>query len=172
MTKIRLSDLQLLLLSTAATRADRSLLPPSDSLGELSDRLRSAMAALLRQGFAEKIDGASDDRLWRIEGDRRIGLVITPAGLAAIGIDESDPAMAMAAPPEPTPAVLGAITKIGTVVALLRRDDGATLAELVATTGWLPHTTRAALTGLRKKGHVIAKDRRDDATCYHIAAAA
>ena len=41
-------------------------------------------------------------------------------------------------------------TKIAQVIELLRRRDGATLAELVAT-GWLPHTTRAALTGLRKR---------------------
>lgn len=61
-------------------------------------------------------------------------------------------------------------SKIGMVADLLRTKGGATLAELVAATGWLPHTTRAALTGLRKKGHVIAKGKRDDATCYTIVA--
>ena len=55
------------------------------------------------------------------------------------------------------------------MVALLRREQGATLAELIEATGWLPHTTRAALTGLRKKGHVIERSKRDDATCYRIA---
>ena len=44
------------------------------------------------------------------------------------------------------------VSKISMVADLLRRKGGATLAELVAATGWLPHTTRAALTGLRKKG--------------------
>ncbi len=39
-------------------------------------------------------------------------------------------------------------TKQARVIALLERDSGATLDELVAATGWLPHTTRAALTGL------------------------
>ena len=63
-------------------------------------------------------------------------------------------------------------TKASDVVTLLQRKSGATLAELTAATGWLPHTTRAALTGLRKKGHVIAKDKRDDVTCYRIDAAA
>jgi len=56
------------------------------------------------------------------------------------------------------------------VIDLLWREQGATIGELVAATGWLPHTTRAALTGLRKKGHVIVKDKRDDATCYSIGA--
>lgn len=62
------------------------------------------------------------------------------------------------------------ITKIGTVLGLLRRVDGVTLAELVAATGWLPHTTRAALTGLRKKGHVLEKATRDGTTVYLLAA--
>ena len=62
------------------------------------------------------------------------------------------------------------ITKIGTVLGLLRRVDGATLAELVTSTGWLPHTTRAALTGLRKKGHVLDKTTRNGATVYSLSA--
>lgn len=50
-------------------------------------------------------------------------------------------------------------TKINTVLAMLRRPEGATLEQLVAATGWLPHTTRAAMTGLRTKGHVIISDK-------------
>jgi hypothetical protein len=57
------------------------------------------------------------------------------------------------------------------VLALLRRKNGATLAELVAATDWQPHTTRAALTGLRKRGHVIEKSQRGGATIYRISAA-
>ena len=59
-------------------------------------------------------------------------------------------------------------TKIGKVIALLERKEGATLDEMVAATGWLPHTTRAALTGLKKKGHTIKRDKRGDMTCYRI----
>jgi len=39
----------------------------------------------------------------------------------------------------------------------LRRETGASLDELAATTGWLPRTTRAALSGRRKKGHAIGR---------------
>ena len=53
-------------------------------------------------------------------------------------------------------------TKMARVVGLLQRDRGATLAEIIATTDWLPHTTRAALTGLRKRGYVVTLDRSDD----------
>ena len=59
-------------------------------------------------------------------------------------------------------------TKIGKVIALLERDDGATLDEMVEATGWLPHTTRAALTGLKKKGHTIERNKRGDKACYRI----
>lgn len=59
-------------------------------------------------------------------------------------------------------------SKIAGVIALLEREGGATLAELIEATGWLPHTTRAALTGLRKKGHTIAKTAREGATVYRI----
>lgn len=63
-------------------------------------------------------------------------------------------------------------SKIAAVITLLEREQGATLAEMVEATGWLPHTTRATLTGLKKKGHTITKDKRDDVTCYRIAKAA
>ena len=60
-------------------------------------------------------------------------------------------------------------SKTTAVIALLERGQGATLAELIAATGWLPHTTRAALTGLRKKGHAIERSKRGEETCYRIA---
>ena len=52
-------------------------------------------------------------------------------------------------------------TKQARVVAMLQRDGGATVAELAAAMGWLPHTTRAALTRLRQTGHELVKDKRD-----------
>ena len=71
-----------------------------------------------------------------------------------------------ASPRSPAPATGN---KTAAVIALLKGDEGATLAELIAVTGWLPHTTRAALTGLRKKGHAIERSKRGDETCYRIA---
>ena len=52
-------------------------------------------------------------------------------------------------------------SNIGSVIGALERCPGATIDEIAALTGWLPHTTRAALTGLRKRGHVTASDRSD-----------
>jgi threonine dehydrogenase-like Zn-dependent dehydrogenase len=57
-------------------------------------------------------------------------------------------------------------TKSETVLMLLKRPEGATLDELVAATGWLPHTTRAAMTGLKKKGHQITRTKIDGVSRY------
>jgi hypothetical protein len=60
-------------------------------------------------------------------------------------------------------------SKQALVISLLSRAKGATLDDVVAATGWLPHTTRAALTGLRKKGHELAKGKNARSqTVYRI----
>jgi hypothetical protein len=62
-------------------------------------------------------------------------------------------------------------TKQALVLALLQRQEGASLAELVEATGWLAHTTRAALTRLRQSGHELLKEKRDTGeTAYRVAA--
>ena len=63
-------------------------------------------------------------------------------------------------------------TKIATVTALLSREQGATLEELMQATGWQQHSVRAALTGLKKKSHEIVRESRENVTCYRIAASA
>ena len=109
----------------------------------------------------------------RADGDLRFGLFITAAGKQAIGVEDGggrggavEPAPPLAvAEPERT-------GKTAAVLALLQREGGATVADIIAVTGWLPHTTRAALTGLRKKGLTLDKSKRDGVTCYRIVVAA
>ncbi len=62
-------------------------------------------------------------------------------------------------------------TKIARVVELLQRDQGANLDELIAATGWLPHTARAALTGLRHRGYDVRLERSENgrASVYRAA---
>lgn len=78
------------------------------------------------------------------------------------------PAGATAKPTAKTTQANPRETKIGKVIALLERKEGATLDEMIDATDWLPHTVRAALTGLKKKGHRIERDKRGDTTCYYI----
>lgn len=72
------------------------------------------------------------------------------------------------ATPAERPKPPKAQTKVGKVITLLERDEGATLDNMVETTGWLPHTTRAALTGLKKKGYTIERGQRDGTSVYRI----
>ena len=72
-------------------------------------------------------------------------------------------------PPEHSRITFRAGTKQALIAGLLQREQGATLDELIAATGWLPHTTRAALTGLRHKGCILEKSTREDGkTAYRI----
>ena len=61
------------------------------------------------------------------------------------------------------------ITKRTLFLALLARETGASLAEIVRATGWLPHTGRAALSRLRSASQPLAKTRRlDGCTAYRL----
>jgi hypothetical protein len=61
-------------------------------------------------------------------------------------------------------------TKQNLIIGLLQREQGASVPELAAATGWLPHTTRAALTRLRQSGHELLKEKRDTGeTAYRAA---
>ena len=53
-------------------------------------------------------------------------------------------------------------SKASLLLQMLKREEGATLDQMVAATGWLRHTTRAALTGLRKEGHEFMKSKNAD----------
>jgi hypothetical protein len=182
----KLTDTQLIMLSTAAQRDDRCLVPSPNLKGGAAQKV---VAKLVAAGFAKEIKAKAGAPVWR--RDEQVGqsfaLKLTGAGAKAIVIDEGaglnevaeeggTRALAVAievvALPRTLPETLtaGAAqilsaprdgTKLAQVVEMLKGDQGATLAELVASTGWLPHTTRAALTGLRKRGYIVALDRSE-----------
>ena len=160
----KLNDTQLILLSIAAQRDGGSLLPLPEKLADAGDRATKAIAALIKRALVEEREASDAASAHRTDGDIRYGVFITEAGIAAIDAgpegtgDEPVPAQ-----PKPERQ-----SKSAAVISLLQRDDGATLADLIAATNWLPHTTRAALTGLRKKGHAIERGKRDGVTFYRI----
>ncbi|WP_156680846.1 DUF3489 domain-containing protein [Sphingomonas profundi] len=184
----RLTDMQLVLLATACQREDGSLLPPPASLGDQASRIRKAVTTLVKQELAREADVTDAAAAWREENARRIGVVISDAGRAVIAAEGASDAPLAAA--EGTPAAVespaadtqiardtpeappSARTKQALVLDMLRAEGGTNLAEMVAATGWLPHTTRAALTGLRKKGHAIVTRKGEGGTRYHIAGVA
>ena len=167
---INLSDTQAILLSSASQRKDGSLLPLPSSLRP-GGGVAKAMDALVKLGFAKERETSEAGAARGTEGDMRYGRFITTAGLVAIGVElaqsgDADRAVAPLAPSFAPPAAK--TSKSALVLGLLGRPNGATLAELIEATGWLPHTTRAALTGIRKKGHDVERTKRGNTTCYRI----
>ena len=187
---IKLTDTQLVLLRAAAQRKDLCLVAPKTLKGGAAQKVASKLisAGFVKELKAK----AGDPIWRRDKkSEAPYALKLTAAGANAIAIDETgesedlseegdalanrDRAAILpkldakdarpAEPMEPGPIRPSAPrggSKLARVVALLERDHGATIEELMAATGWLAHTTRAALTGLRKRGYAVATDRSND----------
>ncbi|MFZ4411355.1 MAG: DUF3489 domain-containing protein, partial [Paracraurococcus sp.] len=52
-------------------------------------------------------------------------------------------------------------TKQEAVLAMLRRPEGATVAQIAEATGWAQHTVRGFFAGLKKKGHAVEVKSRE-----------
>ena len=166
----KLSDIQLVILGAACQRPNRIVLP-------LPERLKGGAAqkvvgALLARGLVAEVEAGRGDPVWREAGDGKgVTLVATDAALQALGIEAASgptagptgaPASAESLvpaeapqPPASHPAPLRPKTREGTkqaqLIAMLRRAEGATIAQIVEATGWQPHTVRGALAGALKK---------------------
>lgn len=173
--RAKLTAAQLAVLRAATQRADR-LVALGDGLGLMT---RRTLAGLLRRGLLVEVPAQAEQPVWRQdEQGHRLSAAITQAGLAALQ------ECSLIAPKEPTEieretgndkagdfsAPINSVdaqrqgpqppekgSKRELVLALLCRQEGASISEMMAVTGWLPHTTRAALTGLRHKGLVLER---------------
>ena len=170
-TNTRLSDLQLVLLSAAARSDKGHIYPLPVTATRDEQRAAKELKSLLRRKLIDEVEVTDGTQTWRADGDLRFGLVLNEAGRTALGLGAETEGAGPAVPTEQTnaPGSPRAGSKIARVIALLQRDEGATLGEMVEATGWLPHTTRAALTGLKKKGHLVERSKRGDVTCYRVA---
>ena len=61
-------------------------------------------------------------------------------------------------------------SKSATVTKMLSRGTGATLAEIIKSTGWKEHSCRAFLTGVRKTNKLLKEQRPNGETAYRIEA--
>jgi hypothetical protein len=193
----KLSDAQLVILNAAAQRPDGSLLPLPESLASKGAALNRVMIDILckRKLVEEKrtITGAPE---WRRDENRRpLGLFITKAGLLTLGIDEVDktkPARAAASmprhrktsaaqpcgkekkasPAKPKGRAAHSQNKQDLVIQMLRRRSGVTIEEIIAETGWQPHSVRGFFSGLVKKKlklPLTSEVGKDGVRRYHIA---
>jgi hypothetical protein len=124
--------------------------------------------------------------VWRDdEQGREFAFKILKAGRAVVALHEErsavkDAGVARPAVQDGAEAVVDANAVIhqtnsagskgAAIISLMERDAGASMDDLIAATGWLPHTTRAALSRLRKKGITIERSRAEQggATVYRI----
>ncbi len=183
----KLSETHAVLLAAAASRGNLNVLPVPEGLKAKGASLRRSLQTLVRRGWvAETVTDAVDETRKRSDdsdGAKGAGLVITPAGLAAIGVEapaQRDPGEAASSearlqPDAAGPAIGPASSalrpggKLGTVMEAIARPNGASLDELVAMSGWLPHTTRAAVTRLRQRGHDVTLRTIDGRKAYRLA---
>src|SRR4051812_32572507 len=176
----KLNDTQLVILSSASQREDGLAYAPE---GMKAAAAKAAITKLLGLGFLKEVRVKRDQPAWRTDEDEKpIGLKITKAGSAAIGVEddgagEDAPAPAGKAKRKTTQLkahddaeITGSTsakapregTKKALVLSLLSRPEGATIDHLLSATKWLPHTTRAALTGLRKEGYEFLKTKNEE----------
>ncbi len=192
----KLSDTQLVILGAAAQRADHSLLPFPESMTVKGAALNKVVDTLCKRKLAEErrtINGAPEWR--RDEEGRPLGLFITNGGLLALGIDDTEKEKssqaaasmprqrktAAARPRSKTRKASPASTKRraapsqskqSLVIQMLRRQSGVSIDDIIAKTGWQPHSVRGFFSGLVKKKlrlPLVSDVGKDGVRRYHIA---
>ncbi|MCW1400922.1 DUF3489 domain-containing protein [Novosphingobium sp. MW5] len=75
-------------------------------------------------------------------------------------------------PEQPAKTSTKTPSKLDQVEALLRASTGASIAEIMAATGWQQHSVRGAMAGaLKKRGLVITSDKAGGTRRYRASAA-
>ena len=148
----QLSDTQAVILSAACAREGGFLLPVTANLK--GGAVNMVLTSLIKKELAEEIPAEPGAPIWREDED---GNPLTLRGMQAdTGADsgpEEEPAANMADQPEttPTPRKAREGSKQEALVAMLRRPEGASIAEIAAAFGWQAHTVRGAIAGTLKK---------------------
>ena len=165
----KLSDTQLVILSTACQRDDHLVLP-------LPDRLKGGAAnkvigSLIAKGLVKEVRAKLDHPVWRESDDKRLTLMATDAAFEALGIAPEDAPQGADEAPDSEPAKQGAKasksapaaptapatrktregSKQARLVEMLKRPEGTTIAEAATALDWQHHTVRGALAGALKK---------------------
>jgi len=167
---MRLTDSQLVILSTAAKRDGGAVLPLSRSVKLNKGAVALVLKSLLKHKLVAEQGAAPGEEAWREEKNgQRFALAITAAGLDAIGIDataetkngaspqkadrnsrKTDPKPATGAPKRAKAAKREG-TKLSLLIGLMERKGGATIEEAAKATGWQHHSVRGAISGAIKK---------------------
>lgn len=167
----QLSDTQAVILSAACAREGGFLLPITAALK--GGAVNMVLTSLIKKELAEEIPAEPGTPVWREDEDGNpLTLRATPTAYEALGMQadtgadtapEEEPAANMADQSETAPAEADAATegqvvrkaregsKQEALVAMLKRPEGASIAEIAAAFGWQAHTVRGAIAGTLKK---------------------
>ena len=177
MAKTNLTDAQRVILAAATARESGLVLPLPSSLGDNRGTLGIILKSLLTRSLITERPILPDEELWRDTAELgRTTLVISIEGLKLMGIDpvehvvhESDGTVLVDETRET--AVTGRLggeakpaasaikttklpksgSKLDALISALGRTDGATIPDLMKTTGWQAHSVRGAISGNLKK---------------------
>jgi hypothetical protein len=167
----KLSDTQAVLLAAAAARADLRVLPLPETLRLKGAALQRSLSALHARGLIAEAAQTAPSAMDGPDGERD-RLVVTPAGLAALGVENAGAGAGSAdAPPAGTrtePQGTRPRGKLGALLDAVSRPEGASLEDLSAAAGWLPHTTRSAITRLRQRGYDVRIATIGIRKVYHL----
>ena len=175
----KLTETQTIILSAGAQRPENIALPLPKGLAGAAAKM--AVTKMIEHGWLQEVEAnlRRNEPLWRETGNcHGTTLVATDAGLLAIGIEpvvvktvvtthERAKAKSVRQPPTPRTG-----TKQSLLIAMLQSPNGATMAEIIAATGWQAHSARGAMSGaLGKKLGLVVVSAKDDARgrVYRIA---
>lgn len=158
----KLTDTQTAILKAAAGRPDGSIEPlPANLRGGAKT---AVIDGLLARGLIADADGHHQ---------------LTDAGYAAVGKRRPAPkgVQKMDSPDaltrsEPIPYTLRPGTKLAAIIDAMRNPGGATIAQMMASTGWQAHTVRGAISGMVRKRlgyEVVTEKGADGQSAYRIA---
>jgi hypothetical protein len=160
----KLTETQTIILSAGAQRPENIALPLPKGLAGAAAKM--AVAKMIEHGWLQEVDAniRRNEPLWRETGDGHgTTLVVTDAGLLAIGIDPVVVKTVVAirkhaakAPEAQLPTPRSG-TKQAMLIAMLQAPEGATMEEITAATQWQSHTARGVMSGAlgKKLGMVV-----------------
>ena len=161
---MQLTDAQRSILEPACAREDFCVFPIVAKLK--GGAVGNVCKSLLKRGLVQEVPASEAMSVWRHdESGVVLTLQATEAGkraLAGGSLTTPTQASAPSASPAPVPPAKG--SRQDTLVRLLGRPEGATVADMVEATGWQPHSIRGALSGVigKKLGLKVTSEKVQD----------